>query len=888
MIPIKLNKHPFYRKLLIAIIATTLIFSTTTFSITAINKTETQEHTIPDSLSYSFSFNKPTATLKERSGTYTQLNIPGCINLGKSAGDPLLPQKFIKIVLPPQKTIESYEIIGIPHEITISNIDIKETPIIPTQPSVPFGEQPGEFIINNALYSSNQLYPSSITEDYQIGYSRGYTIASFALSPTQYNPQQGIIYYYPELTINIELEQTNELNQFYRDNLDDKLWVQSLVLNPEVTEYYSHNPKPLDYPGGLCDPGQNYDYVIITTEHNNLDEWTTGGSTPYNWDSLMTKHQLDQGLKCTLTTIQDIDDCNDYQNSNPLFDDIEAHIREFAKDAYQDWGASYILIGGDDEWIPAREMETSYEGNIDSDIYWSNLDSTFNEDEDYYWGEEGDAGFDFYAEIFIGRLTCDEPQDVSNWMTKSFLYADTNDMDILDNVALYGGNTGWSCQGDDFMDYSAYYGTDDYLGPIPGSSGPYPGWLGFQYGFRTWNNVNPSTTYELNEMWTAEPPNPNWQGGSESQAIAGLRDAISNDKATIISGIAHADANMALDVGRNSWESDYHNTKPFFLHDYGCHCGDMDAADDGVLHSMLFHSDTELAFGVVFNTCYGWGNFDSTNSSSAVQTKTFWDYFLDTANNSQTTTNWQLGKGHAWSKDVLAPTIDWEHTWRAILQGCLLFADPAQQLKSPNNPPIRPDPPTGPDNGVTGYEYAYSSSTTEPEGEDIYYMFDWGDGTASNWIGPYLSGQIAEASHTWQDPATYEVKVNTKDENGGQSGWSAPLMVEIIQAPVLELGVIQGGALRVESVLRNRGAVDASDITYTVTLDGGIILMGKETTGTISSLAPGDTAMVTSGLIFGFGKTRVIIEVEIPESYDFRDQGATILLFYVFVTPGGG
>ena len=87
---------------------------------------------------------------------------------------------------------------------------------------------------------------------------------------------------------------------------------------------------------------------------------------------------------------------------------------------------------------------------------------------------------------------------------------------------------------------------------------------------------------------------------------------------------------------------------PFFLHDYGCHCGDMDGADDGVLHSMLFHDDTELAFATVYNTCYGYGNFDTTNSSSALQQKSFWDYLFDVANNSGSTLNWQLGK--AWNE----------------------------------------------------------------------------------------------------------------------------------------------------------------------------------------------------------------------------------------------
>jgi len=204
------------------------------------------------------------------------------------------------------------------------------------------------------------------------------------------------------------------------------------------------------------------------------------------------------------------------------------------------------------------------------------------------------------------------------------------------------------------------------------------------------------------------------------------------------SGIAHANANMALDVGSSSWESNYHNTKPFFLHDYGCHCGDMDAADDGVLHSMLFHSDTELAFAVVFNTCYGWGNFDFGN--------------------------WQLGKAHAFSKDRMAPTINWDYssgTWRAIIQGCLLFGDPAQQLKTPHpsEKPAKPNPPEGPDEWIQYVECEFSAVTTDPEGEGIYYLFDWGDGNFSDWLGPYPSGQTMDAPNSWSDLGDYEVKV---------------------------------------------------------------------------------------------------------------------------------
>jgi len=360
-----------------------------------------------------------------------------------------------------------------------------------------------------------------------------------------------------------------------------------------------------------------------------------------------------------LVTIQDINACPDYYNSDSLFNDTAAHIREFCKDAYQDWGTDYIFVGGDDEWIPARHMKYEYEGNVDSDLYWSNLHKTFNDDHDALWGEEGDLGFDLYSELFIGRITCDTPQDVSNWMTKSFYYADNGDIDYLENAAFYGGETGWLCGGDDFIDHGAIKGTDSWLGPggvpSPGTHGPYPSWLGFLFGFETWNALNPDSGYNLSVKWTGDSsPNPGWQGGSPSVAIAGFKNAINNDHVTLISGIAHANEEMSLDVDMSKWESDYHNTKPFFIYDFGCHCGDMDAADDGILHSMLFHSDTELAFACVYNTCYGWGSYSDTNASSNLLMKLFWDYLFDLENNSGDPGNWQMGKAMAYSKDTMA------------------------------------------------------------------------------------------------------------------------------------------------------------------------------------------------------------------------------------------
>ena len=751
------------------------------------------------SLTYNFGFLEPEVHSTEiNDAFYTAIEMNGCLAMGKHSGAPMMPVKSVQLLLPPLKTVSQVMVSGDPVEVELGTTNLQEKPVVPHQNYVPIGhtEQP-DFKIDDEIYSSNAVYPTTISEEYSIGYSHGYTILSLSLNPTQYQPSEGKLLYYPELTITIDLQDTEDINEFFRNTPDDKQWVESLVSNPEISECYeSYNPTSY-YPGGLCSPSEDYDYVIITTTYNDLDYWSTGGTISYNWEDLMDKHEDDDGLSCILVTIQDIDACTDYHSSTPLFNDQEAHIREFCKDAYEDWETEYILIGGDDEWIPARHMDTGYEYNIDSDIYWSNLDSTFNEDQDNYWGESGDAGFDLYSEIFIGRLTCDEPQDVSNWMTKSFYYADSTDYEYLDNAAFYGGDTGWSCQGDDFEDFSAIKGTDDWLGPQPHYDGPWPTWLGFLYGFETWNTVNPGNVYDLSVKWTAEPPNPGWEGGSEYAAINGLKNDINNDQVTLISGIAHANSEMSLDVYSSDWESDYHNTKPFFIHDFGCHCGDMDDSNDGVLHSMLFHSDTELAFGCVYNTCYGWGNLYCTNSSSALQQKLFWDYLFDTDNNSGDFGNWQLGKAHAWSKDVMAPTIDWDPydgTWRAIIQGCLLFADPAQKLKTPtpSDPPQTPSKPNGPDHGIIHYDIMFTTGTTDPNFDKILYMFDWGDGSNSGWLGPYNSGETITAIYAWSTLGDFEVRVRAKDVLGAGTVWSEPLAISIVDNIPPNLPLIQG------------------------------------------------------------------------------------------------
>jgi len=96
-----------------------------------------------------------------------------------------------------------------------------------------------------------------------------------------------------------------------------------------------------------------------------------------------------------------------------------------------------------------------------------------------------------------------------------------------------------------------------------------------------------------------------------------------------------------------------------------------------------------------------------------------------------------------------------------------------------SDPPAQPTKPVGKTLVVWNRDYSYSSSTTDPNGEEILYMFDWGDGSNSGWIGPYPSGQTGTGSHMWTVLGSYQVTVKARDINGAGSPISEPLTVVV-------------------------------------------------------------------------------------------------------------
>jgi hypothetical protein len=99
-----------------------------------------------------------------------------------------------------------------------------------------------------------------------------------------------------------------------------------------------------------------------------------------------------------------------------------------------------------------------------------------------------------------------------------------------------------------------------------------------------------------------------------------------------------------------------------------------------------------------------------------------------------------------------------------------------------NHPPNDPSIPSGPNSGTTGTANSYSTSATDPDGDQVKYIFDWGDGTTTE-TNLVNSGTIADASHSWSDAGTYHIRAMAMDSKGASSNWSLKLRIQI-QKPI--------------------------------------------------------------------------------------------------------
>jgi len=85
-----------------------------------------------------------------------------------------------------------------------------------------------------------------------------------------------------------------------------------------------------------------------------------------------------------------------------------------------------------------------------------------------------------------------------------------------------------------------------------------------------------------------------------------------------------------------------------------------------------------------------------------------------------------------------------------------------------------PETPTidGQTTGTAGQEYEYTFRTTDPDGDQVYYYIEWGDGDIVEWDGPHDSGQEVKFTHSWESEDIYTIRAKAKDVWDYKSDWA--------------------------------------------------------------------------------------------------------------------
>jgi hypothetical protein len=195
-----------------------------------------------------------------------------------------------------------------------------------------------------------------------------------------------------------------------------------------------------------------------------------------------------------------------------------------------------------------------------------------------------------------------------------------------------------------------------------------------------------------------------------------------------------------------------------------CYVGCPEPAPGGNLGIDLLTDPTMGAsIGVIASSRSPYGSFDWPNPPGGT------DSIIYEFNNYMINESKGVGEALYDSKYFCNYNYGWDH-WAEYLDLYTfnLFGDPSLAIEGITTENLPPDKPTidGPNKGSPGKEYTYSIIASDPDDDTLYVQWDWGDGTTSDWLGPFSSGTEVWDSHIWNEKGTVIISVTVEDEHG--------------------------------------------------------------------------------------------------------------------------
>ena len=344
--------------------------------------------------------------------------------------------------------------------------------------------------------------------------------------------------------------------------------------------------------------------------------------------------------------------------------------------------------------------------------------------------------------MYVGRACVDTCEQAELFVEKTIEYIDRNPGETYRKQVLLAG------------EYLGFGGISEWGGNImeeliDGCT---------EHGYTTEGIPDEPDKYKISTLLDRDWEENDWPKSELIQRI--------NNGVHIINHLGHGNIDYAMKLRKTDIDS-LQNDDLCFIYSQACLSGHFDQTD--CLAEYLTCKTEYGAVAIIMNTREGWGKYYSTDGASQRYNREFWDaiFYEDII---------QISRANQDSKEDNIYRINEDsQIMRWVFYELTLFGDPTLGFEKMS--PEKPQKPGGTEEGQTGENYLYSTTTIDPDRNLVYFQWDWGDGTQSEWLGPYDSEEQLETAHRWGENGVYNVKVKAKDTYGLESDWSDPLSV---------------------------------------------------------------------------------------------------------------
>ena len=332
-----------------------------------------------------------------KAGDYDLVSLEGARWLAEP-GKPRLPMVPIRVALPAASRMLKISVVAC-DSVEVAGV----FSIIPSQPPQPLSaERRAEFVPPvPEVYLWHGPYPRRRVELVGSGEIAGATLCDVLVYPLRYFPLERRLVLYSRLKFRLEYETVGASPEAKNPSSDELDLLARLTSNRTSPWRASQRVIKDHIPMG----GGEINYLIITnnalrTSFEPLRVWKTR-----------------KGLASETITTETI--AGSYPGS-----DLQEKIRNCIKYYHVNCGTEWVLLGGNAQIIPDRKayVAISDKPYIPCDLYYGDLDGTWNDDGDLYWGETPSDNIDMYSDVFIGRAPVATPDEALTFAEKVLAY----------------------------------------------------------------------------------------------------------------------------------------------------------------------------------------------------------------------------------------------------------------------------------------------------------------------------------------------------------------------------------------------------------------------------------------------------------------------------------